>query len=117
MTLQYKWLDTEFATAAQIAPEDVAAIAAAGFRSIVNNRPDHEGGPAQPTSEAIEREAKSSGLEYAHLPVGSAVQTPAEAEAMEGLLERLPKPVLGFCRSGTRTAHLYFRARARSDAR
>ena len=117
MTLQYRWLDTDFATAAQIAPEDVAAIAAAGFRSIVNNRPDHEGGPAQPTSEAIEREARASGLGYEYLPVKSGMQTPAEVEAMEALLERLPKPVLGFCRSGTRTANLYYRARARSDAR
>ncbi|HEX8738637.1 MAG TPA: TIGR01244 family sulfur transferase [Casimicrobiaceae bacterium] len=117
MTLQYKWLESDFATAAQIAAEDVAAIAAAGFRTIVNNRPDHEGGPAQPTSEAIERAAKAAGLDYAYLPVKSAMQTPAEVEAMEELLDRLPKPVLGFCRSGTRTANLYYRARARSDAR
>lgn len=117
VTLQYKWLDSDFATAAQIAPADVAAIAAAGFRSIVNNRPDHEGGPAQPTSEAIEREAQAAGLAYTYLPVKSAMQSPAEIEAMETLLERLPKPVLGFCRSGTRTANLFYRARAKSDAR
>ncbi|HEX7327116.1 MAG TPA: TIGR01244 family sulfur transferase [Casimicrobiaceae bacterium] len=117
MTLQYKWLESDFATAAQIAPGDVAAIAAAGFKSIVNNRPDHEGGPTQPTSEAIEHAANTAGLAYVYLPVKSAMQTPAEVEAMEALIERLPKPVLGFCRSGTRTANLYYRARARIDAR
>jgi uncharacterized protein (TIGR01244 family) len=117
VALQYKWLDTDFATAAQIMPADVAAIAAAGFRSIVNNRPDHEGGPAQPTSEAIEREAKAAGLEYAFLPVKSAMQTPADVDAMDALLERLPKPVFGFCRTGTRTGNLFYRARAKSDAR
>lgn len=115
MTLQYKWLGEDFATAAQIAAADVEAAAAAGFRSIVNNRPDGEGGPMQPTSEAIEREARAAGLDYAHLPVRSSVQTPADAEAMAKLLAKLPKPVLGFCRSGTRTAKLYYLAQTLED--
>lgn len=117
MALQFRWLDEGFATAGQIAPSDVAGAAAAGFRSIVNNRPDHEGGPAQPTSEAIEKEARAAGLEYAFLPVKSGSQTPADAEAMERLLARLPKPVLGFCRTGTRTAKLFYAARMRAEDR
>lgn len=117
MALQFRWLDEAFATAPQIAPGDVAGAAAAGFRSIVNNRPDYEGGAAQPTSEAIEKEARAAGLDYAFLPVKSGVQTPAEAEAMERLLARLPKPVLGFCRTGARTAKLYYAAKMREEDR
>ena len=107
MPLQFTWLTPDFATSPQIAPADVAAAAAAGFRSVVNNRPDLEGGPAQPTSQQIEQAAGTAGLAYAFLPVQSAYQSPAEIARMHELIAQLPKPVLGFCRSGTRTANLF----------
>ena len=107
MPLSFTWLTPEFATAAQLGVDDVAAAAAAGFRSVVNNRPDFEGGAAQPTSQAIQQAADAAGLAYAFLPVQSAYQSPAEIARMHALLEQLPKPVLGFCRSGTRTANLF----------
>ena len=50
-------------TSAQLQPEDMAQVAAAGFRSVVNNRPDFEGGPDQPTSAAIEAAAVAAGAE------------------------------------------------------
>ena len=78
MALAFSWLTPEFATAGQIGTDDVAQAAAAGFRSIVNNRPDFEGGASQPTSQAIEQAAKAAGLEYAFLPVQSGYQSPEE---------------------------------------
>ena len=36
-----------FATAPQITPTEVADFAAMGFRTLINNRPDREGGDAQ----------------------------------------------------------------------
>ncbi|HJU20875.1 MAG TPA: TIGR01244 family sulfur transferase [Casimicrobiaceae bacterium] len=113
MALAFTWLSPDFATAGQIAADDVAQAAAAGFRSIVNNRPDFEGGPSQPTSDAIARAAKAAGLDYAFLPVQSGFQTPAEIAKMRELLDALPKPVLGFCRSGARTSNLYRAAKSR----
>ena len=107
MPLNFTWLTPDFATAPQVGPEDVAAAAQAGFRSVVNNRPDFEGGPAQPTSQQIEQAATAAGLAYAFLPVQSAYQSPAEIAQMHELLGQLPKPVLAFCRSGTRTANLF----------
>jgi uncharacterized protein (TIGR01244 family) len=107
MALAFTWLAEDFATAAQLTTSDMAEAAAAGFRSVVNNRPDFEGGPSQPTSEVIEGAAQSAGLAYAFLPVQSGYQTPAEIAKMHELLQQLPKPVLAFCRSGTRTANLY----------
>ena len=83
------------------------AVAAAGFRSVINNRPDHEGGPAQPTSAEIEATAQAAGLAYAHLPVQPAVQSAEEAAALGRLLESLPKPTLLFCRTGSRSAKLF----------
>ena len=107
MPLNFTWLTPDFATAPQVAPGDIAAAAEAGFRSVVNNRPDFEGGPAQPTSQQIEQATAAAGLAYAFLPVQSAYQSPAEIARMHELLEQLPKPVLAFCRSGTRTANLF----------
>jgi len=113
MTLAFSWLTPEFATAGQIGTDEVAQAAAAGFRSIVNNRPDFEGGASQPTSQAIEQAAKAAGLEYAFLPVQSGYQSPAEIAQMRELLDKLPSPVLAFCRSGARTANLFMAAKGK----
>jgi uncharacterized protein (TIGR01244 family) len=112
MALAFTWITADFATSAQLSPDDVAQAAAAGFRSVVNNRPDLEGGPTQPTSRAIEEAAAAAGLAYAFLPVQPAFQTPDEIAGMRKLLQELPKPVLGFCRSGTRTSNLFRAASA-----
>ena len=55
--------------AGQIAPEHVAQIVEKGFKSIVNNRPDLEGGAEQPTSAQIEEAARQAGLDYVYQPV------------------------------------------------
>ncbi|HKX93741.1 MAG TPA: TIGR01244 family sulfur transferase [Methylibium sp.] len=107
MDLPASRLNADVAVAPQLAPDAMAAAAAAGFRSVINNRPDFEGGPEQPTSAAMEAAARAAGLEYVFLPVASAFQTPEQAQAMADALERLPKPVLAFCRSGARSARLY----------
>lgn len=111
MNLPASMLDEDLAVAPQLTPEAMAAAAAAGFRSVINNRPDFEGGPGQPTNAAMEAAARAAGLEYAFLPVASGFQTPQEAERMAELMERLPKPVLAFCRSGARSGRLYQMAR------
>ncbi len=98
--------------AAQLTPAAMAEAAAAGFRSIVNNRPDHEHGPGQPTSAEIEAAARAAGLEYRHLPVDGAWQSPEQIAAFGRLLAELPRPVLAFCRSGARSTRLYAAAQA-----
>ncbi len=84
----------------------MAWAAQQGFRSVINNRPDFEGGPDQPTSAAIEQAAQQAGLAYAFLPVSPAVQTADEIARFAELLARLPKPILAFCRTGTRSGKL-----------
>jgi uncharacterized protein (TIGR01244 family) len=93
--------------APQLAPEAMAEAARVGFRSVVNNRPDFEHGPDQPSSAEIEAAARAAGLEYRFLPVNGMVQSPADAAAMAALLEQLPRPLLMFCRSGARSTRLY----------
>ena len=91
----------------------IAEVARAGFRSVVNNRPDFEHGPDQPTSAAIEAAARAAGLEYRFLPVDSAYQTPEQVEDFARLLEELPRPLLVFCRSGARSARLFANVQSR----
>jgi uncharacterized protein (TIGR01244 family) len=85
----------------------MAEAAEVGFKSVVNNRPDFEHGPDQPTSAAIEAAARAAGLEYRHLPVVSGHQTQHDVEAFAKMLDELPRPMLMFCRSGARSGHLY----------
>ncbi len=100
-------LSADLSVAPQLDPAAMAWAAHAGFKSVINNRPDFEGGLDQPTSAAIETAANAAGLRYAHLPVSPMMQTPPEIAQFAQLLVDLPKPVLAFCRSGTRSSNLY----------
>ena len=96
--------------APQLTPEAMAEAAAAGFRSVVNNRPDFEHGPNQPTSAAIEAAAVAAGLQYRHLPVDGGYQSPEQVAEFAQLLQELPRPLLAFCRSGARSTRLFMLA-------
>ena len=103
-------LSADVCVAAQLDPAAMAWAAQAGFKSVINNRPDFEGGPAQPTNAAIEAAAREAGLAYAFLPVSPAIQTPQEIARFAQLMAEMPKPILAFCRSGTRSGKLYHAA-------
>lgn len=98
--------------APQLTPDAMAEAAQAGFKSVVNNRPDFEHGPDQPTNAQIEAAARTAGLEYRYLPVDSAYQSPEQIAAMAELLAELPRPLLMFCRSGARSTRLFVAATA-----
>lgn len=99
-------LSPDFAVASQLAPDDLGPIANAGFRAIVNNRPDDEE-PGQPPAGAIEAQARRLGLDYAFIPVGSGLAVEPAARALKAFLAEADGPVLAYCRSGTRSAHLW----------
>lgn len=104
-------LDDTLSTSPQIAPDEVAIVAAAGFRAIISNRPDGEE-PGQPTAAEMKAAAEAHGLAFRHIPVTGAGIGPDDVAAMADALDTLPGPVFGFCRSGTRTAMLWALARA-----
>ena len=97
----------EFSVCGQIAVADVAHFAEQGVRSIINNRPDGEGGPTQPTSAQIEAAARAAGLRYVHFPVSSPVLTPEQVQGYHRLCADLPHPIVAFCRSGARAAAFF----------
>jgi uncharacterized protein (TIGR01244 family) len=104
--LDIRRIDDRFAVAPQIAPEDVAAIKAAGYVAIVNNRPDHEE-PGQPDGDAIRAAAEAAGLGYTAIPVTQAGFRHSQVTAMIDAIERADGPVLAYCRSGTRSCNLW----------
>ncbi|MFM2118699.1 MAG: hypothetical protein RL722_167 [Pseudomonadota bacterium] len=104
-------LTADIAVAPQLEPSAMAEAAAQGFRSVINNRPDFEGGPDQPTSAVMQAAAEAAGLSYAYLPVSGAWQSPEEIAQFRALVDSLPRPILAFCRSGARSTRLYMAAR------
>ena len=108
-------LDEALSASPQIAPEDLPAIAAQGFRSVISNRPDGEE-PGQPSAEALRQAAEAAGLAFAHVPVvGGAISDQDVADFREALAD-LPQPVFGFCRTGTRTTSLWALANADAES-
>lgn len=103
--MEIRKINDDFSVAPQIAPEHVAEIARAGFRSVVGNRPDTEDG-AVPHDE-IEAAARKAGLEFRFIPVVSGAITDANVKDMAAALAELPRPVLAYCRSGARCLNLY----------
>jgi uncharacterized protein (TIGR01244 family) len=90
----------------------MAQAARAGFRSVINNRPDFEEGPQQPTNASIEAAARAAGLEYRFLPVNGMYQSREEIVEFARLLAELPRPILAFCRSGARSTRLIVAAQS-----
>ena len=109
-SLPIRALSPTVCVAPQMTPESMAEVAALGFRSVINNRPDFEHGPEQPTNAAIEAAARAVGLEYRFQPVNGMYQSPDDIAAFARLLRELPAPVLVFCRSGARSTRLFMAA-------
>jgi len=99
-------LTNELAVSPQILASDMSAIARAGFRSVICNRPDGEGAD-QPLYAEIERAADEHGLNVRYLPAESGKVTDEQGVAFGELMAQLPKPVLAFCRTGMRSTTMW----------
>lgn len=107
-----KRLTPFIAVAAQLQPADMGTLAAAGFRCVINNRPDGEG-EGQPLSSEMAAAAHASGLDYHHLPVIPGQISDDQVNAFSALLTQVRGPVLAFCRTGTRSTSLWALSEAR----
>ncbi|MES2754016.1 MAG: TIGR01244 family sulfur transferase [Pseudomonadota bacterium] len=107
-------LDDTISVAPQIAPDDLPAVEAAGFVAVINNRPDGEE-PGQPGGAAIRAAAEAAGLAYHAIPVGGGM-TAQQLAATAAVLAGAGGPVLAYCRSGTRSCHLWALSAAQGGA-
>jgi uncharacterized protein (TIGR01244 family) len=104
--LQLKRINERVSVSPQISPEDLTAIKAAGFTTIVNNRPDGEA-PNQPTGAEVQAAAEAAGLAYHFIPLGRDGVSLEMVEATRDVLDNSGGPVLCYCRSGTRSTTLW----------
>lgn len=95
----------------QITLDQVAEAAAAGVGLIVNNRPEDESDDQTPGA-AIEAAARAAGMDYVAIPVTHAGFSEGQVTAMAAALASTDKPVLAYCRSGTRSTLLWALAEA-----
>lgn len=105
----YKLSDT-IGVAGQISADLVSQIAEAGYKVLINNRPDGEE-PGQPTSAEIAVAAEQVGIEYHHLPVTAMDFPGAGVEQMADFFDDEQRPVFAFCRTGTRCTNLWVATR------
>ncbi|PTW50865.1 MULTISPECIES: TIGR01244 family sulfur transferase [Rhodovulum] len=100
------WLSDDFAAAPQPGIESLAALAEAGFRSILCNRPDEEVAPSE-NSAAMAAAAEAVGLGFAAIPVSHAPITPAMIAAQARAMDDLPGPYFAYCRAGFRSSVIW----------
>jgi len=92
---------------------DIEALAAAGVKTIINNRPDGED-PGQLSADEARQRAAAHGIAYHHIPFVGATLTRADIDAFEAILREAPQPTVAHCRSGTRSTMIWALTRLRA---
>ena len=99
-------LTTQLSVSAQLQLEDIDQVVAAGFKTVICNRPDQEA-EDQPASEEIRLACENKGLNWRFLPVNPRDYSNQQALEFGQLLKEVQGPVLAFCRTGTRCTNLW----------
>jgi len=94
-----------YSVSPQILPEDLPEIAAAGFVTVLCNRPDSEV-PIEIQSETIRIATEAAGLRFAVLPLTHDT-IGASIDRQAALCDASPGPVLAYCASGTRCSIIW----------
>ena len=95
-----------FYVAPQLEPADFAEAAAMGIKTIINNRPDGEA-PGQLSDAEARQVAEAHGMAYVHVPVVPGGIFPDHIADMKVAIEGHAGPYVAYCRSGTRSCHLW----------
>lgn len=106
MTLDLRQLTPDYGVAPQIEPSDLAAIKAAGYVMVIDNRPDAEIGPDLHAAQ-MEAAAKALGLAFV---VNPAIPGQFDAEMIarqRAAIEAAGGPVFAYCASGNRSTVLW----------
>jgi uncharacterized protein (TIGR01244 family) len=104
--MSYEQLAEDFAVSSQISIDDLEEIAAAGFKSVICNRPDGEDF-GQPSAEAIQNACRQHGLRFYHVPVTGQVDLPDAIPQQAEIMRKAKGPFFAYCRSGNRSTILW----------
>lgn len=96
-------LTPDYAVSPQIDPVDMAAIKAAGYVMVIDNRPDAEIPPSHHT-DAMAAAAKAAGLAFVANPVIGGALTMENVEAQANAIATANGPVFAYCASGNRSS-------------
>ena len=99
--------------AGALTADNLEALASAGVKTIVNNRPDNED-PGQLSADEARRLCAGYGIAYHHIPFVAATLTRDDIDTFERVLDGAPKPLVAHCRSGTRSTLLWALTRLRA---
>ncbi|TIP97978.1 MAG: TIGR01244 family phosphatase, partial [Mesorhizobium sp.] len=77
--MEYRQISEDYSVSGQIQPDEVAAIKAAGFKSVICNRPDDEQ-PGQPSADTVKAAVEAAGLAFRYIPVISGQITAQNVE-------------------------------------
>jgi uncharacterized protein (TIGR01244 family) len=97
----------DYSVTAQISEADLAIIAKLGFKTIICNRPDKEGGDTQPMSDALKTQASALGIAFAYIPFSPGQLTGSEVQQFATQFKQQAKPILGFCKTGNRAKTIF----------
>jgi uncharacterized protein (TIGR01244 family) len=96
-------LTDNYAVSPQIEVEDIAAIKAAGFTTIIDNRPDAEI-PGDLHTATMRAAVEAAGLTFVANPIISGGMTMQNVEAQDAALAQSTGPVFAYCASGNRSS-------------
>ncbi|HZK89740.1 MAG TPA: TIGR01244 family sulfur transferase [Stellaceae bacterium] len=99
--------------AGALSADNIAALAASGVKTIINNRPDGED-PGQFPADEARRLCAAHGIAYHHIPFVGATLTTADIDAFEAAVKSAPPPAVAHCRSGTRSTMIWALTRMRA---
>jgi uncharacterized protein (TIGR01244 family) len=98
--------------AGALTADNIEALAAAGVKTIVNNRPDNED-PGQLPAEDARALCAAHGIAYHHIAFVNATLTRDHIDAFEKVLMSGSHPMVAHCRSGTRSTMIWALTRVR----
>ena len=98
--MQAREITPRYAVSPQISVEDIPAIAEAGFKLVICNRPDGEVPPSHQAA-TIRAAAEAAGLAFEELPLTHQTMTPENVARQKALFEGAEGQVLAYCASGT----------------
>ena len=111
MPLDIRQITPAYAVSPQIDPDDMAAIAAAGFTTIICNRPDVEIPPSHHAS-VMAQAAQEAGLDFVVIPVTHQSLNAQMVAEQKAAIDNSTGPVLAYCASGTRSSIVWSLANA-----
>ena len=105
-TMKISQISENYMVSPQISVADVAEAKAAGFDTIMCNRPDAEEA-GQPSAAQIQQAAQDSGMKFFHVPMSPAGMADDTLDNFRAAIAPENGKVLAYCRTGNRSSVLW----------